>query len=225
MLGAAMLDTRTMLEQHQGVFLDQGCLFVSTTGRLLTGYVNCEVIYPHYLVTNDLVEQLVAPFLNEVEGFICPATGDIVLAQYATMIANKAGRSTTAVWADKGPDKSYRVERNGFEDAIRHRKVLLLNDRISQGRTTLKLVAEARRLECQILGVATLAGVTAATPQQFDVPRVHALSTIDVQSFVPEELPSELSRLPIAIDQALGHGAEFRDEHPSYQGGFIELLH
>jgi hypothetical protein len=45
-----MLDAREVLEQYNGVFLDRGCLFVSTTGKLLTGYVNCEVIYPHYSV-------------------------------------------------------------------------------------------------------------------------------------------------------------------------------
>lgn len=219
------MDVRAALEAYQGVFLDRGCLFVSTTGKLLTGYVNCEVIYPHYPVVQDLVRQLVEPFLGEVEAFVCPATGDIVLAQYATILANRLGHPTTAVWADKdGSDNSYRIERNGFESAVRGKKVVVLNDRISQGGTTLKVISEARRLDCEVLAVATLAGVSRATPEMLGVPRVHALSIIDVETFPPEEVPSRYQGFPIVVDESLGHGAQYKAEHPDYPGGFIKLL-
>jgi orotate phosphoribosyltransferase len=219
-----MLDAREVLVEYNGVFLDRGCLFVSTTGKFLTGYVNCEVLFPHYEVMQPLVAQLVEPFLGEVEGFICPQTGDIALLQYANILANRRGHPTTAVWADKHSDNSYRVERNGFEDAIRGRKVVVVNDRISQGGTTLKVVAEARRLECEVLGVATIAGVTAASAEMLGVPRLHALSIIDVQAFPPEEIPVAFDYLPIAVDEALGHGADFQRDHPDYPGSFIKLL-
>jgi orotate phosphoribosyltransferase len=219
-----MLDAREMLEEYSGVFLEQGCLFVSTTGKFLTGYVNCEVLFPHYKVMQPLVTQLVEPFLGEAEGFICPQTGDIALLQYANILANRRGHPATAVWADKHPDNSYHVERNGFEDAIRGRKVVVLNDRISQGGTTLKVVAEARRMDCEVLGVATLAGVTAATAEMLGVPRLHALSIIDVRAFAPDAVPPELEGLPIVADEALGHGADYQKEHPEYPGSFIKLL-
>jgi orotate phosphoribosyltransferase len=219
-----MLDAREVLEQYNGVFLDRGCLFVSTTGKLLTGYVNCEVIYPHYSVVNDLVMQLIDPFMDEVEGFICPQTGDIVLLEYATKMANEFGYPTTAVWADKHSDNSYHVERNGFENAIRGKRVVVLNDRISQGGTTLKVVAEARRLDCEVLGVATLAGVSSAPADKLGVPRLHALSTIDVQAFSADAVPPEYEGWPIVADEALGHGADYQKAHPDYEGGFVELL-
>jgi orotate phosphoribosyltransferase len=221
-----MLDARKVLEEYEGVFVDRDCLFVSTTGKLLTGYVNCEVIYPYYDVVNDLVGQLIAPFLEAVEGFVCPATGDIVLAQYATRIANELGHPTTAVWADKhGSDNSYHIERNGFEAAIQGRRVLVLNDRISQGGTTRKVIAEARRLGCDVLGVATIAGVASITPGLLDVPKMYALSTINVVAFSPDEVPEEFRSLPIAVDKALGHGADYQTEHPDYEGGYVKLLH
>lgn len=222
------MDAREVLVEYEGVFLDKGCLFVSTTGKFLTGYVNCEVIYPYYPVVNDLVAQLITPFLNEVEGFVCPATGDIVLAEYATKMANELGTPTTAVWADKhgdGPDSTYHIERNGYAKAIRGRKVLVLNDRISQGGTTRKVIAEARRLGCDVLGVATLAGVSAATSDALDVPTVHALSVIDVQAFSPDAVPTEYQGLPIAIDEPLGHGAEYKEKiNPDYPHGWVTLM-
>lgn len=219
------MDARVVLEQYKGVFLNEGCLFVSTTGLLLTGYVNCEVIYPYYKLVNDLVEQLISPFLGEAEGFICPSTGDIVLAQYATKIANESGYPTVAVWADKhSEDNSYRVERNGFEEAIRGRRVVVLNDRISQGGTTRKIVSEARRLDCEVLGVATLAGVSTATAAALDIPTLHALCIVDVQSFPVDAIPPEWTGLPIAVDEPLGHGHDFREHNPDWPFGWVKLM-
>jgi orotate phosphoribosyltransferase len=219
-----MLDAREVLEEYNGVFLERGCLFVSTTGKLLTGYVNCEVIFPYIRVVEDLVVQLVEPFLGSVDGFICPATGDIVLLQAANRFAHDSGYTTTAVWADKQPDNSYHIERNGFAEAIRGRRVLVLNDRISQGGTALKVVAEARQLGCEVVGVATLAGVTSASAEMLGVSRLHALSIIDVQAFPLDAVPDEYVGLPIVVDEPLGHGVDYQKLHPDYAGGFITLL-
>ncbi len=221
------LDARQVLEDHNGVFLDRGCLFVSTTGNLLNGYVNCEVIYPYSDIVWDLTAQLVGPFLGEAEGFICPATGDIVLLEHASLLARDYNYPTIAVWADKhgdGADSTYHIERNGYEAAVAGKKVVILNDRISQGGTTKKVIAEARRLDCDVLAVATLAGVSGATPDSLSVPRVHALCTIDVAAFPVNDIPPQYQGLPIAVDEPLGHGADFQKENPDFEGGFITLL-
>ena len=221
-----MIDAKQTLIDYKGVFLNQGCLFVSTTGKLLSGYVNCEVLYPYDEPIRHLVTQLIAPFLNEVEGFVCPATGDIVLLREAIRQANDLGLDTTAVWADKHDDNTYWVERNGFVPAIQGKRVVVLNDRISQGGTTVKVIAEARRHGCEVLGVATLAGVSAATPEFLDVPVVNALCTIDVQAFPVDQIPEEFQGLPIAADEPLGHGSDWEahpDKHP-WEHGFVHLL-
>lgn len=218
------MDARSVLEEYNGVFLNQGCLFVSTMDLFLTGYVNCEVLYPYDYPIRDLTAQLIAPFMDEVEGFICPSTGDIVLLREATRQANDAGRETTAVWADKQIDNSYRIERNGYAPAIKGRRVVVLNDRISQGGTTRKIIAIARGLDCEVLGVATLAGVSAATAESLDVPVLNALSVIDVDVFPFDEVPPEWTGLPVAADEPLGHGQKFQGEYPNYPGGFVHLL-
>ena len=50
-----MIDAREALEQYNGVFVNRGCLFISTTSTpektvFLSGYVNCEVLLPSYEV-------------------------------------------------------------------------------------------------------------------------------------------------------------------------------
>ncbi len=222
------MDTQEVLEQYNGVFVNQGNLFVSTAEarpgvpKLLTGYVNCEVIYPFVWVVRDLTFQLISPFLDEVEGFICPQTGDIVLLETAATLALESGKQTVAVWADKVEGNNYRIERLGFEPAIKGKKVVVLNDRISQGGTTDKVIAEAHRLECEVLGIATLAGVSSCTPERFGVPEVNALCTIDVAAFPSDDIPEEHQGKPIVTD--LGHGAEFQASHPDYVGGFVTVL-
>lgn len=218
------MDAREVLEEHKGVFVNRDCLFVSTTGKLLTGYVNCEVIYPYYPIVRDLVGQLLDPFLDEVEGFVCPAVGDIVLLQYATIMANELGRLTVAAWADKHDENTYRVERNGYGPAIRGKRVLVLNDRISNGGTTLKVIAAARAWDCEVVGVASLSSITAATAEMLGVPKAHTLAPIDVEAFMPDKIPAEFQGQPIAVDEPLGHGYEWQHEHPDYPGGFIKLL-
>jgi len=222
-------DARTELTGFHGVFVDRNCLFVSTAstpekGILLSGYVNCEVIFPFYPIMKDLVWQLISPFLGEVEGFLCPSTGDIVLIEYATILANLAGVRTVAAWADKQPDNSYRVVRNSFESALRGKNILVLNDRISQGETTKKVLAEAERLHCHVLGVATIAGVSHLSAQYFGVPELNMLTTIDVDSFPDDVIPERYQGLPIVVDEALGHGWGYSLDHPDYPGGFIRLL-
>lgn len=219
-----MLNAKEELIRYNGVFIERGCLFVSTTGLLLTGYVNCEVIFPHYAVTWDLVSQLIHPFISEVECFACPSTGDIVLAEYANIMANQRGYVTTAVWADKQKDNSYAIERNGFVQALAGRKTLILNDRISQGGTTRKMIAEVRRCGGQVIGVATLAGISSLTAEGLDIPRLHSLCTVDVGSFPDTEIPPEYRGLPIAVDESLGHGFDYRSEHPNFEGGWVSLL-
>lgn len=51
------LDAATVLEERGAVFINRGCLFVSTTGKLLTGYVNCEIIFPHFDIMWDLSDE------------------------------------------------------------------------------------------------------------------------------------------------------------------------
>lgn len=218
------MDAKEKLVELEGVFLDKGCLFLSTTGKLLTGYVNCEVIYPHYDVTRDLVGQLIVPFLGTVDGFVCPSTGDIVLLEYATIMANEMGFPTTAVWADKEAGE-YVINRNGYVKAITGKRVLVLNDRISQGGTTTKVIAEARRCGAEVMGVATLADVTSVSAESFGIPRLHALSTIDVKAYAHDALPEELRGLPLCIDEPLGHGWEFEAKMGfAWHGETVTLL-
>lgn len=172
----------------------------------------------------DLTSQLIRPFLGKVDCIVCPSTGDIALLQYATIIANQNGYQTFAAWADKQPDNTFKIERNGFASFVRNSRVVVLNDRISQGGTTRKVIAEVRRLGGRVVGVATLAGVSSLTADALEVPRLNALCNIDVLAFDPVALPESYWNWPIVVDESLGHGSEFKSAEPDYPGGFITLL-
>lgn len=219
-----MLDVRQELKRYNGEFIGGEHLFISTAGPYLTGYVNCEVLFPHFGVMWDLVSQLIEPFLGDIEVFVGPSTGDIVHLQYATIIANQRGHLTKMVWADKQSDNSYVVTRNGFPEQVPGKRVAVLNDRISQGGTTVKVINEVRRLGGEVVGVGTFAGVTRVTAETLEVPMLHALSTIDVQAFPQGELPVEYQGWPVVIDEPLGHGHEWKEHHPDHPGGFVKLL-
>ena len=214
-----------VLHSNGAVYQGQQQLFVGASGKILDGYVNCEVLFPHSIMMHRLVADMVAPFLDlKPQGFVSAATGDIVMLPTACALINSlGGNGTVLAWADKVGDGTLRIERNGFAEAIEGLDVVVLNDRISNGGTTLAVISEARRCGANVIGVATLAGISRLTPEQLGVPMLHQLCTVDVNAWLPDEVPFEYRTWPIVVDPSLGHGVDFARSGQHWAGGFVEV--
>lgn len=226
----AELDVRQGLVDRGCLYLETGAQFVGISGKHLTGYCNIDPALTDVGFMSDVSQTLVEPYLDaDVEAVLSPAIGAIPIGHLAAFhLMQATGREgVAAVWADKVKPRGFVLERSGFGDAVQGRRVVILEDMINQMFSAGELVRIARDEEAEVLGVGSVAANRGVTAEALGVPRFEALCEVAYDAFTPEECADHgpcSEGWKIVVDEALGHGAEWRDEHPDYAGGFVNLV-
>lgn len=194
--------------------------FVYTTGKHGSAYINTDLLFPSMATINHLAARMVEPFLGEVDCIAAPAIGGIVLAVSCASALTTSNPNVQSVWADKdGP--GFRFERAGFENHVREARVLVVEDMLNTGGSVDKVCRLVEQAKGTLVGVSVIVNRGPSTAATLGVPRLEALSRVDMQAFEPESCPFCAEGKPIITD--VGHGAEFREAHPEYSGGYRAL--
>lgn len=227
-----MLDILKVIESRGGMHLagpdGPKRLFVLASGRIADGYVMCDVLSPWPLLMQEIASKLLTRLpLAAIDGFVCPAVGEIPLLTHMALAASQLmGRQLPGVWADKD-DKRFVINRHGHAAAIRGRKVAVLIDRLATDSTTKKVMDAACACGATPIAVGTIVGVS-RLPTELPNVAVHALSTADIKSYAPDDVPAEWRQLPIVTDEPLGHGHELEAAQTQtgkrWPGGFVSIL-
>lgn len=218
---ASGVNIMAILEQA-GCIYDDGH-FVLTSGKHSAGYINFDPILPDVYLVDKITRQLVQPFL--ADGFntiAAPATGGIVLATLAALYVTKAPtlQNANLVWADKDGD-DFVFKRSGFAARLKNRRVLVVDDIISNGTSVGKVCRAAEALGATIVGVGALCTTGNVNRHTLHVPRFACLGGRDFPSVVASKCTLCRAGEPIVED--IGHGAKYKAEHPDYAGGYIAL--
>ncbi len=222
------MDTRAILEQY-------GCIyeghFVGTSGKHLAGYCNIDPLMPHAATVGEMARELVEPFAESgVETVVSPAVGAIPMAHWGAHHLQKiTGKEIYGVWADKikpqGKPKSFAFERGGFLEAVKGKKILILEDIINQMfsiKEVVKVVQEAGGI---IVGVGSVTVNRGVSAEAIGVPKLTNLTRVEYDVWTPEDCPkSGLCSRGVPIITDVGHGDEYQVEHPDYKGGYKTLL-
>jgi orotate phosphoribosyltransferase len=211
------MDVLQELNRVGAVLLDKH--FVYKSGKHGSGYINMDPLLPDVTLVSSLCAELVRPFEGEFQTVASPATGGVVLAFASAM--QTPGRRPAAVWADKDGDY-FIFERAGFIDHLAGKRVLVVEDLLTTGGSVFKVCREAKRLGAEVIGVSAICNRGRVTAQQLGVPRLECLVTVDFEAVDPDQCKLCKAGVPIALD--IGHGAEYKSEHPDYLGGYIKLL-
>lgn len=223
------MDVRQGLVDRNCLYLDTGAQFVGISGKHLAGYCNIDPALTDVQFLSDVSEMLIEPYLDaDVEAVLSAATGAIPIGHIAALklIEATGDQSITAAWGDKIKPRGFVLERSGFAEAISGRRVLILEDMINQMFSASELVRIAQEEGADIVGVGSVAANRGVSAESLGVPRFDALCEVYYEAFTPEDCADHgmcSEGVPIVVDEALGHGAEYREEHPDYTGGFIEL--
>lgn len=159
---------------------------------------------------------------RRVQAVVGPATGGVYLVGGFTQFLNAAGIGVQAAWADKD-GKEFVLERSRFASVVRGKSVLIVEDVITSGASTMKTIAAVRAAGGTVVGVACMANRTIkVTTETLDVPFFFACWQLDVPSYPADQCPFCAEGRPIVTN--IGHGGEYALEHPDYIGGYTELI-
>ena len=218
------MDVRNELEAKGCIFTGH---FVGTSGNHLAGYCNVDPILPHVAIVSDMVRMMVEPFAKQnVDTVIAPATGAIPLCHWgAYHLEQLTGKTIRGVWADKSKPEGFVFERSGFLEAVKGKRVIILEDMINQMFSIRKVVDLVKKSGGELLGVGAIAANIGATAEAIGVPKFVKLCDVQYDVWSPENCKkSGLCSKKVPIVEDIGHGNETKAAWPDYPGGFVKLL-
>lgn len=218
------MDILQELKTRRAVFIDQH--FVYAKGGHGPKYINIDPALPDIEFIDTIGRLLAQPFIvSKVDTVVAPAIGGIPLA-YAT--ARRFGQmlhdTPKAVWADKvkvDGQNDFAFERDGFMRQLSGKRVLVVEDLLNSAGSVMQVVAHAREAGAEVVGIAVVCNRGPETAKSLGVP-LHAIETVKFDMFDAADCPLCAAHVPIVED--IGHGSEYKREHPDYIGGYVRLL-
>jgi orotate phosphoribosyltransferase len=191
----------TAILAESGAVIRDGHI-VYTSGRHGSAYVNKDAVYPHTGRVRELCGLLAEAGRPLGAEIVCgPAMGGIILAQWT---GHQLG--LPAVYAEKAPEGGM-VLRRGYDGLVRGRRVLVVEDVLNTGGSLADTIRAVRAASGTVVGAVALCNRGGVTPAALDVPALHALVELSLDSWTAEECP--LCRRGVPIDTSVGKGREF----------------
>ena len=208
------MDILTELEKIGAVFTDKH--FVYTSGKHGSGYINMDMMFPHTELVAEICRALAEPFAGDFATVVAPATGGIVLA---VLTARETGAK--GVWADKDGMGGFEFERAGFVQQVASKQVLVVEDLLTTGGSVEKVCREVEKAGGTVIGVSVVCNRGGVTAEDLHVPRLEQLANVQFVANDPADCPECAAHVPIVED--MGHGDDYKKEHPDYVGGYVTL--
>ena len=198
-----------VLELLQKVGAFRAGHFVFTSGLHADTYVNKDALYPYTKETSRLCREIAARFKDKnIEVVLGPAVAAAVLSQWtAYHLTELTGREVYAVYADKDGAGGF-VVRRGYDQIIKGKNVLIVEDLTTTGGSIKKVVDAARAGGANVVGAIALCNrgnVTkegAGNPEIFD-----QLLKVELDQWPAESC--ELCARGIPVNTEVGHGKQF----------------
>ena len=187
--------------------------FVLTSGRHSDKYANKDRIYPHTREVARLAWEIAVHFIPRqptIQTVVGPAMGGIILATWTAhhLEQTREGQNdipVAAIYAEKEGDRF--VFRRGYDEFVRNRRVLIVEDILTTGGSVKKVAEAVREAGGKVVAVAALCNRGNLTAEALNVPELYSLLELNFQSW--EETACPLCRDGVAVDIKVGKGREF----------------
>lgn len=184
--------------------------FVYTSGRHGSAYVNKDALYPHTAAVHELCQILAGPLVGQgIEVVAGPTVGGVILATWTAYLLSQAeARDVLACYAEERVGADGHKERyfgRGYDQLIRHRRVLIVEDVLNTGGSVKRVVDAVTRAGGTPVGVRALCNRGAVAAADVGV-RVSALVDLALESWPPEACP--LCQRGIPISTLVGKGSQ-----------------
>lgn len=171
-------------------------------------YVDKKALWPHAASTSLIGREIAQAFVRDnVEVVIGPAMGAITLShEVAEHLTRLTGREVLTVYAEKDGD-GFKLSKH-HAAIVKDRRVLVVEDVLTTGGSALKTVVLTRDTGGEVVGLGVLCNRGGVEAHDVgDVPKLHALVDITLESWPPDECRLCADGVPINTD--VGRGKQF----------------
>jgi len=197
-----------LLSSLQAVITDSHIVY--TSGKHGSAYVNKDAIYPHTAAISLLCRQIAQHFSkHKIETVIAPVVGGVILSQWvAHHLSDITGQPVLAVYAEKSEKEDRFIIKRGYDAAVSHKRVLVVEDVLNTGGSARKVVHEVRAIGGEVIGVGALCNRGKVTPESLEnPPELFSLLDIDLDAWDEKNCP--LCKKGIPINTQVGKGREY----------------
>jgi len=197
----------TPAERATAILAESGAVIrdshiVYTSGRHGSAYVNKDAVYPHTERVRELCALMADAARPLGAAVVCgPAMGGIILAQWTGHHL-----ALPAVYAEKAPEGGMALRR-GYDALVRGRRVLVVEDVVNTGGSLADAIRAVRAAGGVVVGATALCNRGGVTAAHLDIPVLHALLELSLDSWSAEECP--LCRRGVPVNTQVGKGREF----------------
>lgn len=192
--------------QKVGAFRSGHFVFVS--GLHADTYVNKNAMYPYTREMSQLCRSIAEKFSGKnIHAVIGPSTGGIILSQWvAHHLTELEGRDVYSTYADK--DGEGFVIKRGYDELIKGKNVLVVEDLVTTGGSLRKVIDAARAAGATVVGAVAVCNRGQVTKEMVGNPP-EFISLLKVQLDQWPAAECELCKAGIPVNTDVGHGKEF----------------
>jgi orotate phosphoribosyltransferase len=184
--------------------------FVGTSGGHFDTYVNKDALYPHTKETSAVCQLFAEKYKDlDIDVVAGPALGGIILSQWtAYHLSQIKGKEILGVYAEKEDDKLTFFTRRNYNNLIKGKKVLALEDLTQTGSSLKKLVEAIKEAGGEVIQASVMVNKNPQTinTTMFGVP-FSSLAEMTIANYSAEECP--LCKNNVPINTKIGHGKKF----------------
>lgn len=192
--------------QRSGGFRSGHFVFVS--GLHADTYINKNALYPYTHEISRLCLGIAGKFKGKgIEAVVGPSTGGIILSTWvAYHLSELEGREVMSVYADKDDDAF--VIKRGYDEVIKGKKALVVEDLVTTGGSLRKVVEETRRVGAEVVGAVVVVNRGEVTKEAVgNPPEFVSMLTVHMDQW--PQADCELCQRGIPVNTEVGHGKQF----------------
>lgn len=209
-----MADIVKILKKIGAVITDSH--FVYTSGKHGSVYINKDALYPHTAKTAQVGKMMAQKFSHKaVDVVAAPAVGGTILSQWTAYYLSKLkGKEVYSVYTekDKGTTasaaESEHIFRRGYDQYIKGKKVLVVEDLTTTGGSVKKVVDAVKANGGKVIGVCVMVNRDPinVTSKTIGAP-LTVLGVLKADAFDEADCP--LCKTNVPINTAVGHGKKY----------------
>ncbi|MCE9549058.1 phosphoribosyltransferase [Candidatus Nomurabacteria bacterium] len=185
--------------------------FVGTSGLHFNTYVNKDFLYPHTKETSKVCKLFAEKYKDKnIEVVVGPALGGIILSQWtASFLSELTGKEVLGIYTEK-TENCGQVFTRGYDGYVKGKKVLVVEDIITTGLSSLKTAEAVKTCGGEVVGVCAMVNKNKDINSISSEYSISALTNLYIDTYEAKDCP--LCKNNIPINTKVGHGKKFLEQ-------------